>query len=183
MRYPLVEVACAGLFAGTAARFGYDWVLPAFLALFAGLLALSVIDVETLRLPKSIVYVDSVIVGALLLFATAIVGVWHQFAVGALCGAAWFVLFFVLNFASPRALGFGDVRLAPILGLALGWLGAGYAFLGFLAANFIGAVVGVALIAAKRMSRNQQIPYGVFLAAGCAVAVFAGPALLRPFHH
>jgi leader peptidase (prepilin peptidase) / N-methyltransferase len=183
IRYPLVEAACACLFAGTAARFGYDWVLPAFLALFAGLLALSVIDVETLRLPKSIVYVDSIIVGALLLLATAIAGTWHQFAVGVLCGAAWFVLFFGLNFASPRLLGFGDVRLAPVLGLALGWLGAGYAFLGFLAANFIGAVVGVVLIGTKRMSRNQQIPYGVFLAAGCAVAVFAGPALLRPFHH
>ena len=44
--YPLVELACAALFAGTAARFGYDWVLPAFLVLFAGLLALSVIDVS-----------------------------------------------------------------------------------------------------------------------------------------
>src|SRR5271170_5645896 len=41
VRYPMVELACAGLFAGTAARFGYDWAVPAFLVLFAGLLALS----------------------------------------------------------------------------------------------------------------------------------------------
>ena len=78
-------------------------------------------------------------------------------------------------------LGFGDVRLAPVLGLALGWLGVGYVLLGFFAANLIGAVIGVALIATKRMKRQQQIPYGVFLALGCAVAVFAGPELLRPF--
>ena len=57
----------------------------------------------------------------------------------------------------------------------------GYVLLGFFAANVIGAVVGVALIATKRMSRSDRIPYGVFLAAGCAVAVFAGPELLRPF--
>ena len=46
VRYPLVELACAALFAGTAARFGYQWDLPAYLVLFAGLLALSCIDVE-----------------------------------------------------------------------------------------------------------------------------------------
>ena len=181
IRYPLVELACAGLFAGTAARFGYDWALPAFLALFAGLLALSVIDVETLLLPKKIVWPVSLIVGALFLMAAAATGYWHDLLVGAICGAAWFALFFVMNLASPRLLGFGDVRLAPVLGLALGWLGVRYVVLGFLAANLIGAVVGIALIVAHRMERQQQMPYGVFLAVGCAVAVFAGPEILRPF--
>ena len=55
--------------------------------------------------------------------------------------------------------------------------------MGFFAANVIGAVIGLALIATKRMSRSDRIPYGVFLALGCAVAVFAGPELLRPFTH
>ena len=68
-----------------------------------------------------------------------------------------------------------------MLGLSLGWLGVGYVLLGFFAANLIGAVIGIALIATKHMSRSDRIPYGVFLAAGCAVAVFAGPELLRPF--
>ncbi len=180
-RYPLVELACAALFAGTAARLGYDWALPAFLVLFAGLLALSVIDVETLLLPKKIVWPLSVLVGALLIMAAAATGKWHDLLVGVICGAAWFVLFFALNLASPRLLGFGDVRLAPVLGLALGWLGVRYVFLGFFAANIIGAAIGVALIVTHRMSRQQQIPYGVFLAAGFAVAVFTGPELLRPF--
>ena len=51
-RYPLVEATCAVLFAGLAARFGYRWDLPAFLVLFAGLLALSCIDIERMRLPR-----------------------------------------------------------------------------------------------------------------------------------
>jgi leader peptidase (prepilin peptidase)/N-methyltransferase len=87
-----------------------------------------------------------------------------------------------MNAISPRALGFGDVRLAPVLGLALGWLGVRYVLLGFFAANLIGAIIGIALIATKRMSRQQQIPYGVFLAVGTLLAIFAGPELLQPFH-
>ncbi len=180
-RYPLVELSCAALFAGLAARFGYDWALPAYLVLFAGLLALSVIDVETMLLPKVIVWPLSLMVGALFVMAAAITGHWHDLVVGAVSGAAWFGLFYVMWLISPRLLGFGDVRLAPVLGLALGWLGWREVVLGFFAANLIGAVVGIVLIASHRMTRQQRIPYGVFLAAGCAVAVFAGSGLLRPF--
>jgi leader peptidase (prepilin peptidase) / N-methyltransferase len=180
-RYPLVELSCAGLFGATAAKFGYQWDLPAYLALFAGLLALSCIDVEHLLLPKKIVYALTALVTALLLMAAAITGHWHDFVVGVLCAVGWFAVFFALNLISPRVLGFGDVRLSLVLGMSLGWLGVGYVVLGFFAANAIGAVVGLALIATKHMSRSDRIPYGVFLAAGCAVAVFAGPQLLRPF--
>jgi leader peptidase (prepilin peptidase) / N-methyltransferase len=183
VRYPLVELATAGLFAGTAARFGYNWALPAYLVLFAGLLALACIDVERLLLPKKIVYPLSILVGALLLMAAAATAHWHDLLVAVLCGLAWFLVFLAMNLASPRLLGFGDVRLAPVLGLALGWLGVRYVLLGFFAANLIGAVIGIALIATKRISRQQQIPYGVFLALGTALAVFAGPELLRPFDH
>jgi leader peptidase (prepilin peptidase)/N-methyltransferase len=180
-RYPFVEILCAGLFAGTAARFGYQWDLPAYLVLFAGLLALSCIDVERLTLPKKIVYPLTALVAALLLLAAAATGKWHDYLIGVACAAGWFVVFFLVNLVSPRVLGFGDVRLSVVLGLALGWLGVGYVLLGFFAANLIGAVIGVALMATKRMDRSTRIPYGVFLALGCAVAVFAGPELLRPF--
>jgi leader peptidase (prepilin peptidase)/N-methyltransferase len=179
--YPLVEVTCAVLWAGTAARFGYDWALPAYLVLFAGLLALSVVDIERMLLPKKIVYPLLVLVTGLLLMASGATGKWHQFAVGAACAAGWFVVFFAMNLISPRLLGFGDVRLAPVLGISLGWLGVGYVFLGFFAANLIGAVIGVALILTKQLGRGDRIPYGVFLSLGCAVAVFAGPWLLKPF--
>ena len=89
-----------------------------------------------------------------------------------------------MNFASPRILGFGDVRLSLVLGLALGWLGVGYVLLGFFAANLIGAVVGVVLDRHEAHgSPETAFPMASFWPLGCAVAVFAGPELLRPFTH
>ena len=180
VRYPLIEAATAGLFAGVAARIGFSWSLPAFLALTAGLLALACTDMEHLLLPKRIVYPVLVIVALLLVVAAVVTGHWHDLLIAALCAMAWFIVFFAMNAISPRLLGFGDVRLAPVLGLALGWLGLRYVLLGFFSANVIGAVVGISLIATKRMSRQQQIPYGVFLALGTLLAIFAGPELLHP---
>jgi leader peptidase (prepilin peptidase) / N-methyltransferase len=182
-RYPIVELTCAALFAGLAARFGYQWDLPAYLVFFAGLLALSCIDVERMLLPKKIVYPLTILVLALLLLAAAATGHWHDLAIAGACAAGWFVVFFVMNLISPRILGFGDVRLSLVLGLSLGWLGVGYVLLGFFAANVVGAAIGIALIATNHMARSDRIPYGVFLAAGCAIAVFAGPEILRPFMH
>jgi leader peptidase (prepilin peptidase)/N-methyltransferase len=179
-RYPLVELAGAALFAGAAARLGLDWDLPAMLVLLGGLLALSCIDAELLILPKVIVYPVLVSVAVLLLMAAALNGEWHRFLVALIFSASWFAVFFLINLLSPRYLGFGDVRLAPVLGLGLGWFGWRYVILGFFSANFIGALVGIFLIASKRMNRDQQIPYGVFLSAGFALAIFAGPELLAP---
>jgi prepilin signal peptidase PulO-like enzyme (type II secretory pathway) len=51
--------------------------------------------------------------------------------------------------------------------------------LGFFLANLLGAVVGIGLIAAKRMTRSSQIPFGVFLALGTAVAIFGGAPILH----
>jgi leader peptidase (prepilin peptidase) / N-methyltransferase len=180
-RYLVVEMAGAALFAGLAARLGYNWDLPAFLVMFSGLLALAAIDVEHLILPKTIVYPTLLGLVALLALAAGINDDWHRFGVAALCAAVWFAAFFLINLASPKALGFGDVRLALVLGFGLGWFGWRYVVLGFFAANLLGAIIGVVLIAAKRIQRNQPIPYGVFLAMGTAVAIFAGSELLVPF--
>ena len=181
VQYPLVEMMTGALFAGTAARLGAAWDLPAFLALAAGLVALAWIDAQRLVLPRAVVYPTLIAVAALLTLAAAISHEWHHLLVAVACAAAWGLLFFLMNLVSPRVLGFGDVRLAPVLGLALGWLGVGDVLLGFFAANLIGAILGVALIATRTIRRDQPVPYGAFLAAGTLVALYAGPELLAPF--
>jgi len=177
-RYIYVELAGGGLFAGAAARLGFRWDLPAVLVLLAGLLALACIDFEHLLLPKKVVYLTLALVGVLLILAAAETGEWHNLLVAGISSVAWFVVFFLMNLASPRILGFGDVRLALVLGLGLGWFGWRYVVLGFFAANLIGAIIGITLIALNKIRRDQPIPYGVFLAVGTAFAIFAGPELV-----
>ena len=182
-RYPAVELAVAALFSATALRVGFRADLPALLILAAGLFALALIDLEFLILPKRIVYAVLALQLVALLGAATDDGQWHQLTISLIVGVVWFALFFLINLVSPRALGFGDVRLSLVLGAGLGWLGVGYAILGFFVANLVGAIVGIALLVAKRIERRQPIPYGVFLAVGAYVAIFAGPELLRPFQN
>lgn len=178
-RYPLVEFGCALLFAAIAARIGFSAALPALLAMTAALLALALIDLEHLLLPKRVVYPATAIVFILLLgAAVAQGGSWHRLLIASLSSIVWFLIFFVINALSPKAIGFGDVRLGLLLGLGLGWLGVGYVIVGFFAANLIGSIVGVFLIVTKRIGRRQQVPYGVFLALGAWVAIFVGPLVL-----
>lgn len=175
-RYPTVEVLTGAVWVAVALRFGWSWTLPAELVLVTGLVALAFIDYDHLKLPRVIVWPLGLAVGALLLVAAGVQGSWHRFLVAVVCAAVEFAVLFTINFVSPKALGFGDVRLGPVIGLGLGWLGWRYAFWAFLGANILGAVVGLVLIAARRAGRRTPIPFGVFLAAGAfATMLFPGP--------
>lgn len=182
-RYMVVEIAGGALFAGAAARLGFNGDLPAFLFLLAGLLALACIDFERLILPKSIVYITLGLVVVSLLIDATVTGQWKKLLVAAICSAAWFAVFYLMNLSSPRILGFGDVRLALVLGFGLGWLGWRYVLLGFFASNVIGLIISLVLIAGQRIRRDQPVPYGVFLALGTAFALFAGPEILQPLQN
>jgi leader peptidase (prepilin peptidase) / N-methyltransferase len=182
-RYPLVELSTAALFVLTALRIGVHIDVGAYLILDASLVALALIDFEHLLLPRSVVYSSLIGVGVWLIASAAHYGQWHRLLIAALCAVTWFVCFFMLNFSSPRSLGFGDVRLSFVLGLALGWLGVGVVFIGFFLSNLIGAVVGLILIATKKTTRDQPIPYGVYLAIGTTLAILGGPALMAHWHY
>jgi len=182
-RYPLVESFTALLFVGAAFRFGADWALPAFLVFLAGLLALAFTDLEHFLLPIRIVYPVLFGVAGLLLLAAVATGDWSRLGVAAATGALAFGLFYLIHFISPRSMGFGDVRLAGVIGLALGWLGAGVALVGFFLAFLLGALVGVGLILAKKIDAKGHIPFGVFLALGAFVAVYAGHPLVNSYLH
>jgi leader peptidase (prepilin peptidase) / N-methyltransferase len=182
VRYPIVEAGTAALFVGVVARLGRSWAVPAYCALMAGLVALAWIDAEHHRLPRPVVWVHLALVGALLAVASGIEDRWRHLLVGALCALAWSGLFYLIHWISPRHLGLGDVRFSLVLGLSLGWISAQTAVVGFFLASVIGLLVTTVLIAMKKADAKSPLPFGVYLAAGTAVAFYFGPALLRPFN-
>jgi leader peptidase (prepilin peptidase)/N-methyltransferase len=183
IRYPLIEALTAALFALTALRFGPSWSLPAELCFVAGLIALGAVDLERYLLPRAILYPVSILVIAGLLIASGVNHDWHRLVVAIFCAFGAFGVFFLIHFARPTWLGFGDVRLAALLGLALGWIGPWYLLIGFLAANLAGAFVGVGLMVAGRATRSTALPYGVFLGAGALVAVLVGDPISSWYTH
>jgi len=172
---PLVlELSTSLLFGLIAWHFGLSWRIPAFCVLMAGLVALSWIDLHTKRLPREIIY-GTAAVGTPLLVVAALVErtperLWMML-LGAVLSLALMALIY---WASRGGMGDGDVRLAPLLGLYLGWLNPGLAPVGLFFGFASGAVVGVAVLVARRGGRKTALPFGPFLALGTMLAIFFG---------
>jgi len=181
--YLAMEIGTGIGFAVMALRFGLSPVLPAFWLLAALAVVLAVIDLQYRRLPDPLT-LPAYPAGVVLLGvgALAVPGGARHF-LGALAGmaVAW-LIFVLLALVHPAGLGWGDVKLAGVLGLYLGWLGAAAVAAGLLGAFVLAALAGLGLIAAGKATRKTQIPFGPFmLASAIAVIAVSGlvPALAR----
>jgi leader peptidase (prepilin peptidase)/N-methyltransferase len=96
-------------------------------------------------------------------------------ALGAVLALAFM---WALHALSRGGMGDGDVRLSPLLGAYLGWLGLPYVPVGLFLAFLSGSVVGVAAMVVGRAGRKTAVPFGPFLALGTLVAVFVGRAVI-----
>lgn len=180
-RRPLVELGTAALFALLTARFGIDPVLPAYLYLAAVGLTLALIDVEVRRLPD-LLTLPSYPVALVLLGAAAAAGSDTGSLGRAVSGgAAMFALYFVLCFAYPAGMGFGDVKLAGVLGLYIAWLGWGAWVVGVFAGFVFGGLFGVVLMLAGRAHRKTAVPFGPFMLLGCLLAILAGERVAKAY--
>jgi leader peptidase (prepilin peptidase)/N-methyltransferase len=168
--YFLVEVAMGVVFALTVASTGIS-IRGVFLAVELSLLAvLFLTDLRAHVLPDEI---------SLPAIALAVLGVlfFGQSISGALLGAAVAGGFFLVQYLVSRGrwIGGGDIRLGFLLGLLLGWpLALVALFLAYMA----GGVVSALLLVARRRVWGSHIPFGTFLTAATAVAIFFGPRLL-----
>jgi leader peptidase (prepilin peptidase)/N-methyltransferase len=169
VRYPLVEAGTAVLFTLVAWRFGWSAAVPAYLYLTAVGIALAVIDLDTHRLPDRIV-VPSYVVGGVLLAAASRDWATAGRAAAGLTGL--FALYFVIAFLRPGGMGFGDVKLAGLLGLYLGWLGWSSLLVGAFAGFALGALAGVVLLVAGRAGRRSEVAFGPYMIAGVFLAMF-----------
>jgi len=176
-RYPLVEAAIGVLFAAVTWRLlavDLPWALPAYLYLAAAGVALAMIDIDVKRLPNTIVLPSYAVVAILLTIAALGEQEWWPLARAAIGAAALFAFYFALAFAYPAGMGFGDVKLAGVLGALMGYLSWSALVIATFGAFLLGAIVGVALIATSRGGRKTAIPFGPFMIAAALITFFAG---------
>lgn len=172
-RYPMVEALTGLLFVAVTLRFGLSWQLPAYLYLTAVAVALGAIACDGQRLPDSIVMPSYIVTIALLLPAGAVHDNWHDGA-RALTGMGMLVLL-MLTFALafPSGLGFGDVKLAGLLGLSLAWLSWNALFVGVVATLVLAAGGGTAAAVTHRgEQRTHAVPLALCLAAAAVLSLF-----------
>jgi leader peptidase (prepilin peptidase) / N-methyltransferase len=174
-----VPIAAGLLGAGVGARVGLgpDTVLWALLVPVFCVLAF--IDWRTRFLPTRIIAPTYVVLVALLLavsvlpFGDGLDGL-SRAAIGwAVVGGVYLLMWLIY----PRGIGYGDVRLSGLIGLALGHLGLGEAVVGLYAGFLIGAVGGV-LLSRLGVVDKRHYPFGPFMVAGAFVAVLAGRPIM-----
>lgn len=178
-RWLVVEVVTALLFALFATRYGDDLVLVPLLVLVADLVAVSVIDLQLLRIPNRVTFPALALSIPLVLLVSI-----HHDAAGAFTGAivgsaAYFVALLLPHLVYPRGMGFGDVKLALLMGLYLGWLGWSDAHPVYgpiqlvLYALMLGCTLGVVfgLVSVVATRRRGEFPFGPALALACVIVL------------
>ena len=175
-RYPAVEILGAAAVAAVVAQFGFTGKALAAALLLWALLALTFIDFDTQLLPDSITQP--------LLWAGLLINVWGVFVplstavIGAVAGylSLWLVYWGFKLATGKEGMGYGDFKLLAALGAWLGWQ---MLLPIVLLSSFVGALIGISLIALRGRDHNVPLAFGPYLAIAGALALFWGPTLVK----
>lgn len=195
VRYPFVELLTGIAFAAIVLRFAPWEALEtslgagigaiaetlAFLVLAGIGIALAWIDLDTHRLPDAIVLPAYPVLAALLGIAGLAMGDPGAMLRAALGAAILWSAYLLMAFAYPRGMGMGDVKLAGVIGMVLGWLGWPELAVGAFAAFLLGGLFALVLALLGRVGRGSGIPFGPWMLAGAGVAIFAGESLWHAY--
>jgi leader peptidase (prepilin peptidase) / N-methyltransferase len=184
-RWMRVEVLTALAFGALGARYGDGWVVVGLLILTGCLISVSVIDLQVLRIPDRITFPTLGLSVVVIVVVSLVEGI-DDAITGAGVGLLTYTL--ILGFfhmVYPRGLGFGDVKLALVMGLYVGWMGwtsvepvvgpvmlVLYAIIG---GCLLGVVFGLAVTVARR--KRGAFPFGPALALACYGVVLFAPEL------
>ena len=187
-RYPLVEFVTGCLFVLVFVRFGITWQTPCYWIFLCWLLTLALIDLDTMTLPNRLTASGLVlgwgfqgwmsylaaptllsgVSGVVVAFFSSIFGLWLFDLIG-IAGSSAF---------GKVAMGGGDSKLAAMMAAWLGWPG-------LLLATFLAAAIGSLISGAALMlgvlNKQQQIPFGPYLALGAALTLFSGQQLIGAY--
>jgi leader peptidase (prepilin peptidase)/N-methyltransferase len=182
--YVVVQAGVTVLFAAAAVRFDEapPLVLAGYLMFLTATAALFAIDLDVFRLPDAIVG-GALVLGLPLITVTSVLADAPEQIRYALVGSAFYFGFlFIFHLASPRGMGFGDVKLAALLGLFIGWPASSgvtavvLVLYAMLAGFVVGSLVGVVLFAFR--GRSRHYPFGPFLIGGAVIVIAFSTQLL-----
>jgi leader peptidase (prepilin peptidase)/N-methyltransferase len=168
-----LELTAAAVLALVFGRFAGQPVVAAFAFLSAVGVALGAIDIAVHRLPDRMTLPAYPILISLLGAAALVSHQGSDLARALLGGTALGAAFLMLALLRPGQLGGGDIKLAGLTGLAMGWLGWHAVILGAALSFVLCAVVSLALLATRRLSLSSSICFGPFLLGGAFLAVVA----------
>jgi leader peptidase (prepilin peptidase)/N-methyltransferase len=157
-------------------------VLP-FWVFLAAAVTVSVTDLTHRLVPRQVLYPAAVVIVPLLVLCSAQLHQWHPLVDAALAGVGAFAVLFLVWFFVPKGMGFGDVRLAGLIGLTVGYLGLLQAYMSFLMGFVLGLLFGLLLMIGSPSGRKTQIPFAPALCIGAAIAIVWGDPLVHHLFH
>jgi leader peptidase (prepilin peptidase)/N-methyltransferase len=172
--WAVVASAVAGVLVGIGV--GWTWGLVMWVPLVPVGVALALVDWRTRLLPTYVVRPTGLTLVVLALVGWAVTQDTAALERALIGGLVALVFFFVCFFIYPRGLGFGDVRLAGALGVALGWLGWGEWLVGLYSGFLLGGIIG-GLLAVLKVVDRKGVPFGPFMLLGALVGVLFGADL------
>lgn len=173
-REPLIWLLSAVGMGATTAVVGLNWLLPAHLVFIALTTVLMVTDLDEKLLPNRVLYPGTATVVVLLAGGALAEGLLVPFRNGLIAGAVYFLLLFVVGMISPRGMGFGDVKMAFVIGLVLGFWNWRVLAQGLIYTGLIGGLPALYLLATRKASKGSEIPYGPAMILGAWIALFLG---------
>ncbi|WP_348244498.1 prepilin peptidase [Leptolyngbya sp. DQ-M1] len=186
-RYPLIEAITGILFVIVFWIFGISIQTLGYWTFLSWLLALAMIDLDTMTLPNPLTQsglvlglVFSTIVGFLSGGIVGAIGGFITAVIGAIVGIWLLDLIAIVAsmILGQTAMGAGDSKLMAMIGAWLGWQ---LMLIGGFLACLTGAIVGIAALKLGRLSRRQAMPFGPFLALGAGLSLFYGQAMLSSY--
>lgn len=174
VRYPLVELATAGLSYAVAVHYGYS-LLTVFALLFVfALIALTMIDLDTQLLPD-VITLPLLWLGLLLNLGHGLIDL-NSAVIGAMAGylVLWSIYWLFKLLTGKEGMGYGDFKLLAAIGAWFGWQLLPAVIL---LSSVVGSVIGIGLILFQGKDRQTAIPFGPFLALGGIAALFYGQTL------
>lgn len=173
-----IRLATALLLVGVVFVIGVRWVLPAYVFFVLITVLLTLTDLDAKLIPNRITFRAGPAAGAMLVVGAFLDGDAERIVWAAIGAAGYFVFMLILALIVPGGLGFGDVKLAPILGAFVAAEHLGYVLVAALGSYVIGGLTSAVLLITRLKSRKDTIPFGPYMVIAAYVALFFGQAIV-----